>query len=65
MNQSKQYVYTFSLFNGLKYKLVASRYEQARSFFKKMVTADYIVIYGGRYYGPEVRNGSCVAVISQ
>lgn len=61
---AKQYVYKFNADTGVSYTIVASRYEQARSHFKKVVTAGYIVTYAGRYIGPAVRNGSCVSVVS-
>ena len=58
-----QYTFTFHV-KGISYTLVASRYAQARLHFKKVITASYVVVYGGRYHGPAVRNGKCIAVSS-
>jgi hypothetical protein len=56
-----QYQFTFNI-GKVKYVLVATRYAQAARHFKKFYTGGYTVTSNGRYQGPAVTSGKCVAV---
>ena len=56
-----QYHYTFNIGHAA-YTIVATRYSQARLYFKKFYTGGYTVTYKGRWDGAQVSNGKCVSV---
>jgi len=56
-----QYHFKFNIGHAT-YTIVATRYEQARRYFKKFYTGHYTVTYKGRWHGETVKNGKCVQV---